>query len=412
MSECRRKRMKPLKGIRILDFTQFFSGPVATLMLADYGAEVIKLENPPLGDNTRYGNYIENQASTHYATRNRGKKSVVLNMKDERQRDLFLELVKSADAVVENFKPGTMEKFGITYEVLEKVNPAIVYTSISGYGQEGPYASHAAYDATVQAESGVMSITGEAGGNPLKCGGSIADYCGGLMACIGTLIGIVDAQRTGHGRRIDVSMMDTLILLQENMFSSYLKTGKLPKPNGNRYPAASPIGDFMCKDGVPVMLNIATDAQWKAFAEVLEQPQWLEDPDFASMSLRGQNYEKVEAEVLRVFAGLTSKEVAERLQSRKLVYGSINNYEAVVHHPQVEFRKTFVNANWPNGVSFQVPGNPMLMSGMEKEMDYETVPLGYNTFDVLKEVVSEEKLHEIMGPVMEQVEEKKKAMFK
>lgn len=403
--------MKPLEGIRILDFTQFFSGPVCTLLLSDYGAEVIKLENPPAGDATRYGNVMIKEGSSHYATRNRGKKSVAINMKNEEQKNLFLELVKTADAVVENFKPGTMEKFGVTYEVLEKINPRIVYTSISGYGQEGPFASHAAYDATVQAESGVMSITGQVGGGPTKCGGSIADYCGGLMACIGTLMGIVDAQRTSHGRRIDVSMMDTLLLLQENMLSAYLLNGKLPKPNGNRYPAASPIGDYMCKDGVPIMLNIATDAQFKAFAEVLEQPQWLENPNFASMSLRAEHYEEVEAEVNRVFADMDSTEVANRLQSRKLVYGSINNFEAVVNHPQVEYRKTFVQATYPDGTSFKVPGNPMLMSGVERQMDFETVPLGYHTFEVLSEVADEDTLHRIMDPVMEQVEEKKKAAF-
>lgn len=403
--------MKPLEGIRILDFTQFFSGPICTLLLGDYGAEVIKLENPPTGDGTRYGKVMEGECSTHYATRNRGKKSAVINMKDETQRGFFLELVKTADAVVENFKPGTMEKFGITYELLKSLNPRIVYTRISGYGQEGPYASHAAYDATVQAESGVMSITGEAGGGPVKCGGSIADYCGGLMACIGTLMGIVDAQRNGQGRCIDVSMMDSLLLLQENMLSAYLRTGNLPKPNGNRYPAASPIGDFMCKDGIPIMLNIATDAQFQAFAKVLGQPQWLEDPDFATMALRAENYEKMEAEVLRVFAGMTSREVAEKLQSQKLVYGSINNYEEVVNHPQVKFRNSFVHAVYPDGTDFVVPGNPMMMSGMEREMNYETAPLGCHTIQVFSEVASPEKVHQVMDPVLKQVEEKKKVMF-
>lgn len=404
--------MKPLEGIRILDFTQFFSGPICTLLLGDYGAEVIKLENPPAGDSTRYGNVMVNQGSSHYATRNRGKKSVAINMKDEEQKNLFLKLVEKADAVVENFKPGTMEKFGVTYEVLEKINPKIVYTRISGYGQEGPFASHAAYDATVQAESGVMSITGQPGGRPTKCGGSIADYCGGLMACIGTLIGIVDAQRSGHGRMIDVSMMDSLLLLQENMLSSYLLTKKIPKPNGNRYPAASPIGDYMCADGVPIMLNIATDAQFKAFAEVLEQPQWLDNPHFASMSDRANHYEEVEAEVNRVFAGLSSVEVAERLQSRKLVYGSINNYESVVNHPQVKFRETFVDAVYPDGTKFSVPGNPLIMSGMEREKSYETVPLGYNTVEVLSEVADAETVQRIMDPVLQQVAEKQKQMFK
>lgn len=394
---------KPLDGIRILDFTQFMSGPIATLMLSDFGAEIIKIENPPLGDGTRYGNVMENGCSSHYATRNRGKKSVVLNMKDEEQRALFLKLVETSDAVIENFKPGTMEKFGITYDILKKINPRIVYTSISGYGQEGPYASHAAYDATVQAESGVMSITGEDGGKPMKCGGSIADYSGGLVGCIGTLIGIIDAQKTGEGRRIDASMMDSLLLLQENMLSVYMKNGIVPKPNGNRYPAASPIGDFMCKDGVPIMLNISTDLQWKNFANVLGQPQWIEDPDFASMAVRAKNYKKVEDEVNRVFSTLESKEVAELLQSVQSIYGHINDYEAVVKHPQVEFRKVFVNAVYPDGTSFKVPGNPMLMSGVEREMNCSTALLGQNTIEVLEQVADLDTVHKIMDPVLEKI---------
>ena len=397
--------MKPLEGFRILDFTQFMSGPICTLMLSDFGAEVIKMENPPLGDTTRYGNIVENGCSSHYATRNRGKKSVVINMKDPKQRDLFLKLVETSDAVIENFKPGTMEKFGITYEVLEKVNPKIVYTSISGYGQEGPYAKRPAYDATVQAESGVMSITGEAGGHPTKCGGSIADYSGGLVGCIGTLIGIIDAQKTGHGRRIDASMMDALLLLQENMISMYLKNGVLPKPNGNRYPAASPIGDFMCKDGVPIMLNISTDAQWKAFAEALEQPQWLEDPDFASMRIRANNYVKVEAEVNRVFSQYTSAEIAERLEAKKSIYGMINDYEAIRNHPQVQYRKTFVDAVYPNGTSFTVPGNPLRMSGMEDQREYPTAPLGSSTIEIFSQVEDPAVVHEIFDPVLAQVAE-------
>ena len=398
--------MKPLEGIRILDFTQFMSGPICTLMLSDYGAEVIKLENPPYGDGTRGGNIIENGCSSHYATRNRGKKSVVINMKAPAQKELFLKLVRTADAVVENFKPGTMEKFGITYDVLQSVNPKIVYTSISGYGQEGPYAHRPAYDATVQAESGVMSITGEAGGRPTKCGGSLADYSGGLMACIGTLMGIIDAQRTGHGRRVDVSMMDSLLLLQENMISMYLRNGIVPKPNGNRYPASSPIGDFMCKDGVPIMLNISTNEQWKNFAEALEQPQWLENPDFASMKLRADHYQDVEAEVNRVFAQYTSDEIVERLESKKCIYGRINDYKAIAEHPQVKFRHTMVDAVYPNGTTFTVPGNPLRMSGMEQDTRYATAPLGADTIEVLSRVADADEVHALMDPVLALVREK------
>lgn len=403
--------MKPLEGIRILDFTQFMAGPMCTLLLGDYGAEIIKIENPPMGDNTRYGNIIRNDHSSHYATRNRGKRSVLLNMKDPAQRDLFLELVKTADAVVENFKAGTMEKFGITYELLESINPKIVYTRISGYGQEGPFASHAAFDATIQAEAGIMSITGEPGRAGVKCGASIADYSGGLMGCIGTLMGILDARQTGHGRCIDVSMMDALVFLLENQMSLYLAGGPMPKPNGNRYPGGSPIGDFMCKDGIPIMLNISTDLQWKKFAEAMEQPQWLENPDFGSMSLRGANYEKVEAEVRRVFSQYTSQEVADRLQAKGCVYGRINNFETLSAHPQIQYRKTFVDAVYPDGTSFKVPGNPMLMSGMERQMEYQTAELGADTIDVLSEVADVKRVHELMDPVLAQADAKARETY-
>lgn len=403
--------MKPLEGIRILDFTQFMAGPMCTLLLSDYGAEVIKIENPPIGDNTRYGKVIEKGGSSHYATRNRGKRSILLNMKAPEQKELFLELVKTADAVVENFKPGTMEKFGITYELLEQLNPKIVYTRISGYGQQGPFADHAAFDATVQAEAGIMSITGEVGRSGVKCGASIADYSGGLMGCIGTLMGIIDARQTGHGRCIDVSMMDALVFLQENQLSMYLANGVMPQPNGNRYPGGSPIGDFMCKDGIPIMLNISTDRQWELFAQALEQPQWLDEPEFASMSLRGTNFEKVEAEVRRVFAQFTSTEIAERLQAKGCVYGRINNYETLAKHPQIAYRKTFVNAVYPDGTHFQVPGNPMQMSGMERQMDFETARLGEDTIRILSEVADEAKVHAIMDPVLKQAKEKSDEMY-
>lgn len=396
---------KPLEGIRILDFTQFMSGPMCTLLLSDFGAEVIKIENPPLGDNTRYGAIIENKSSSHYATRNRGKKSILLNMKNEEHKKLFLKLVETADAVVENYKPGTMEKFGITYELLTSINPRIVYTSISGYGQEGPYADHAAFDQTVQAESGMMSVTGEIGGKPVKCGAAIGDYSGGLIGCIGTLMGIVEAKTTGHGRRIDVSMMDSLIFCLENQFSAFLRNGKVPQPTGNTYMATAPIGDYMCKDGKSLMISIATDSQWKLFSEALEQPQWLENPDFATMSKRADNREKVDEEVRRVFALYDQEEIADKLQKKKCVYGRINDFKAVAQHPQVEFRKTIVNATYPNGVSFKVPGSPIRMNGMEHEDNYSVVPLGYNTMEVLGEVADEETLHRMFDPVFEQVEE-------
>lgn len=402
---------KPLDGFRILDFSQFMSGPMCTLLMSDFGAEVIKIENPPIGDNTRYGNIIDHDVSSHFATRNRGKKSIVLNMKDEHHKKLFLELVKTADAVVENYKPGTMKKFGIDYDVLREINPKIVFTSISGYGQDGPYAGHAAFDQTVQAESGIMSITGPEGGEPVKSGGSIADYSGGLMACIGTLMGMLEAQNTGHGRRIDVSMMDSLIFCMENQFSSYLRTGKVPKPMGNSYASSAPIGAYKCKDGKALMITVGTDAQWKTFCEALNQPQWYANENWATMTQRAGDYKAIDAEVNRLFANYSSDEVADMLYKGGCVYGRINDFEAVANHPQVAHRKTIVNATYPNGVSFRVPGNPIWMSGVERESDFATADLGANTFEILGEVCDQDTLHEMFDPVMEKVSAAQEAIY-
>ena len=402
---------KPLEGLRILDFTQFMSGPMCTLLLSDFGAEVIKNENPPLGDVTRYGTIVEDGASSHFATRNRGKKSIVMNMKDESHKKMFLELVKQADAVIENYKPGTLEKFGVGYDVLEQVNPRIVLTSISGYGQTGPYASHAAFDQTVQAESGIMSITGFPGQEPVKCGAPIADYCGGLMGCIGTLMAMMEAQRTGHGRRVDVSMMDSMIFCLENAMSSYLKDGKIPQQTGNGYASSAPIGAFQCKDGVPLMISVSTDSLWQSFCKALDQPEWAADPSLATMTQRAERREEVDAMVAEIFRQYTADELADKLQAVKMVYGKVNNFEAVANHPQVQHRQTMVQATYPNGVSFKVPGNPILMSGMERQTEYEAVPLGYNTIEVLREVAGEAEIHQVFDPVLNHVEETVKLRY-
>ncbi len=240
---------KPLEGITVLDFTQFFAGPIATLMLGDMGAEIIKLENPPLGDATRYNLSIKNEKSSNFTTRNRGKKSVAMNLKDEKQKAIFFEMLKTADVVIENGKPGTLEKYGLTYEAMKAVNPAIVYTSVSGYGQTGPYRTHAAFDGAVQAEGGIISVTGEDENHGVRCGAAIADAAAGLVGCIGTLGALYDAKRTGQGRRVDIAMMDVMVTFMENLISAYCAEGRVAKPMGNRMYTASPFTDFLCGDG-------------------------------------------------------------------------------------------------------------------------------------------------------------------
>ena len=402
---------RPLDGIRILDFSQFLSGPVSTLLLSDFGAEVIKIENPPLGDNTRYGPYIDSGTSSHYAMRNRGKKSIVLNMKKEEHKQLFIKMVKNADAVVDNYKPGTMEKFGITYDLLKEINPAIVYTSLSGYGQTGPYASHAAFDQTVQAESGIMSVTGEDGGTPMKCGASVADFSAGLVACTGTLMAIYDAQRTGQGRRVDVAMMDSLVFGLETQFSNYLRTGEVPGPKGNLTYQTVPSGAFHCKDGESLMVTVGTETQWKNFCDALEKPEWVTNPEWSSRKKRFEDRERLQKEVEKVFACYNSGELEERLLDRHCVCGHVNDFQKVVSHSQVAHRHTLVDATFPNGVTFRVPGNPIHMSGMKREEQYTAALLGHHTFEVLREVAEEKEVHRIFDPVLEEVRTAEKAVY-
>lgn len=401
----------PLAGIRILDFSQFLSGPLCTLMLSDFGAEVIKIENPPLGDNTRYGPYIEREVSSHYAMRNRGKKSIVLNMKNKEHKKLFLKMVKTADAVVDNYKPGTMEKFGITYELLRQINPGIVFTSISGYGQEGPYASHAAFDQPVQAESGVMSITGEAGGIPVKCGASIGDVTGGLAACIGTLMGILDARQNGAGRRVDVSMMDSLVFGLGSRFSSFLQTGVIPGPGGNRSPHAVPSGAYRCRDGERIMVVVETEKQWINFCRALNRPDWSRNEKWASPALRLADAGNLDQEISREFAARSSEELELRLAQYQCIFGKVNDFPAVKDHPQTAYRHTFVDTKFPNGVVFRVPGNPVRISGMKHQTEYPAAPLGYHTYEVLSEAADPEEIRRLFSSVLDEVRKAEKSIY-
>ena len=402
---------KPLEGIKILDFTQFFAGPFATLLLSDMGAEIIKLENPPSGDSTRYSTAVVNECSTNYTTRNRGKKSVVMNLKDERQKAVFFEMLKTADVVIENFKPGTLEKYGLTYEAMKAVNPKIVYTSISGYGQTGPYRDHAAYDGAVQAEAGLMSINGEAGGDPVKCGAAIADAAAGLVGCIGTLGALMDARINGVGHRVDVSMMDSIIAIMENFSSAYLATGNIPHATGNRQWTACPFNSFKCKGGRSIYLGISTNDQFAKFCSIVRHPEWMDDPRFENETIRPQYADALEALVSDVLKDWDVDELAARLQENKLVYGKINDVSQVVDHPQTKARNMIGDVAYPDGTKVQVPGCPIKMSGLEEQTEYCAYPLGYNTFDVLAQYgYSKETLHQIYDQTLEacaQMREKK-----
>ncbi len=361
---------KPLAGMRILDLTQYVSGSMCTLLLCDYGAEVIKIEKPQA-----QGGTTEEEKCAR-ATFHRGKKSIFLHMGEEKDRSVFWDLCKKADALVENFRPGTMERWGITYDTLRNVNPSIVYTSISGYGQTGPYAGRGASDATIQAESGIMSITGPRGKESVKCGAEVSSYMSAMMGCIGTMMGVIGAKRTGEGRRVDISMMDTTMMCLENQLAVYMRDDKVPKPMGNSYDLFAPVGLYNTKDQKEFMLSVGTDGQWRLLCEALSRPEWIDDPRYVTNMRRVANLPELDREIRREFETYDREELSEKLQSRHCVYGNINDLAGVAKHPQTMERKMIFTASYPDGSTYRVPGNPIQMSGMERQTEYPVYPAG------------------------------------
>ncbi len=304
--------MKPLSSIKILDFTRVLSGPYCTAMLADIGANVIKVE-PPTGDDYRHiGPFLEDGASSLFETVNRGKRSLVLDMQNDADRDLAQRLAAEADVVVENFRPGVAAKLGIGYEALSILNPKLIYASISGFGQTGPMAQRPAYDIIVQAMSGIMSVTGEPDGPPTLIGESVADVVSGLFASWAILAALNQRHVTGLGQHLDVSMLSSMLALQPLVAARLFASGAAPKRVGNRHPISAPFGAFKAQDGM-FMLAVLNDKLMRALAAVIKEPSILSDPRFATDELRFQNEAALRACIENWSSSLTALEAVELL---------------------------------------------------------------------------------------------------
>ena len=324
--------MKPLSNIKILDFTRVLSGPYCTALLADIGADVIKVE-PPQGDDYRHiGPFLKDGSSSLFATVNRGKRSVVLDLNNDADRNLALKLAADADVVVENFRPGVATKLGIGYEALSKLNPKLIYTSISGFGQTGPMAQRPAYDIIVQAMSGIMSVTGEPSGPPTLIGESVADVVSGLYASWAIMAALNQRHATGLGQHLDVSMLSSMLALQPLVSARLFASGKAPKRVGNRHPISAPFGAFKSLDGM-FMVAVLNDKLMKALAAVIDEPSIPSDPLFATDELRFQNEGALRAHIenwsgqrsaneaveLLLAAGVPAAEVLDAKQANALV---------------------------------------------------------------------------------------------
>lgn len=396
--------MKPFEGMLVLDFTQFTSGPVCAYILADLGAEVVKIENPPYGDNNHYNSPSKNKHTSYIASLNHNKKTVLMNMKDPQQQEIFFRMVEKADLVLDNFKAGTLEKFGVTFEKLQAANPRIVWTSISGYGQTGPWHTKTAYDVTIQAGSGLMSVTGEKGGSPLKAGISMSDFTAGLYACCGSIAALLDAKRTGKGRRLDVAMLDSSFSLVAQALARRSITGQTDPRMGREHLSYAPHNTYRCRDGKEIVLCVRTDEEFAALCKVL-QLDADKDARFASVKARLAHRDEVNALVSSAVAAWDYDALYEAL-SDKLPCAGICNVEQAFHAPQIQARHMVVPLRFDDGTTTAIPALPIKMSNMEEAEETYCHELGQDTISFLSRFADAEQVHRIYDPIVADSAEK------
>lgn len=379
---------RPLEGIRVLDLTWVLSGPFATMILSDLGAEVIKVERPDTGDIARGNAPVVNGLSIYFLSLNRGKKSITLNLASEQGKEIFLKLVKHADVVVENFVPGTMKKMGIGYDTISQYNPAVIYAACSGFGQSGPYASKPAFDVVVQAMGGVMSITGEPGGPPIRPGVSLGDIAAGLFMSIAILAALQERHTSGKGQMIDISMLDCQLALLENAVTSYLATGDLPQPLGTRHPVFTPFQVFRTKDGyIAVATMGGTNDQWPLFCSVIERLDIMDDIKFETGWSRTQNYAVLEPIFNEAMKRRTTGEWQKEFEEVGIPCGPVNSIDKIVADPQVKARGMITEVKHHEAGIFKIVNTPVNLSRTPCKPQSACPDLGEHTADVLSELL-------------------------
>ncbi|RDD95223.1 CoA transferase [Acidovorax sp. BoFeN1] len=314
----------PLSGVRVLDLTRYLSGPYATLLLAEMGAEVIKVEVPEAGDDTRHIAPLQGDVSFYHSTINRSKASVELDLKSEEGRRLVHAMVADCDVFIQNFRTGVAERLGFGYDVLSKINPGLVYCSISGFGGTGPESRRAAFDLIVQAESGVMSLNGEGDSPPSKLGLPVADLTSGMFGVHGILAALLRRSRTGKGGLVEVSMMSSLLSLSVYNATRYFVTGETPKRMGSRHPGVVPYGQYAGSDG-NILLSTFSDGSWKKIVDAMDRPELAEDPRFMTAASRVVNRDACDALLGEVFSGFTSEEIVKRLHEAGIPCGVVRS---------------------------------------------------------------------------------------
>lgn len=373
---------RPLEGIRVVDFTRVYSGPYCTMMLADLGAEVIKVEKDQTGDDSRAFMPMKDGESGYYLYLNRNKKSIALDMKKTESIEVIHRLIKWADVVVENFSPGVAERLGIGYEDLRKQNPAIIYGSISGFGQNGPYKNKPAYDVVCQAMGGFMSLTGETGGKPFKLGPSIVDASAGIHMAFAIVSALLCREKTGKGQYIDIGMMDTAFSTLENFVVTKTLTGITPTRNGNANLGSAPFNSYGTKDGY-VTIAVANDRLFEKLATVMERRDLLSNKDLDQNFKRKINEDMLNKIVEEWTMEHTTKEVCDLLDAVSVPVGPILGIDELVQDAHLKERGMLVEIESPVVGKVIYPGNPIKYSETKIE-EFESAPgLGENADEIL-----------------------------
>jgi formyl-CoA transferase len=374
--------MRALSGLLVLDVTQVMAGPFCAMQLADLGADVIKVE-PPGGDSTRrWGRAAEGDSAGFNAV-NRGKRGIVLNLKVPAARDVFRTLARGADIVIENYRPGVMTDFGLGYADLSAENPRLIYASISGYGQTGPDAGKGGFDLVAQGVSGLMSITGEPGGPPVKCGVPLTDLSAGLFALSGILAALYHRTESGRGQYIDTSLVEAGVALSVWEATEYFTRNEIPQPTGSAHRLSAPYQAIRCSDGY-ITLGAANDRLFARLCSLLGHPEWSARPEFADDGSRVRNRAALAELIERITAERPRAYWLEQFDANDIPCGPINNYAEVARDPQVLARRMVLETEHPTLGRLRTLGSPLKMSATPTDPTRRAPLLGEHTLDVLR----------------------------
>ena len=371
----------PLSGITVLDLTQFLSGPFCTMIMADLGADILKIERP---DRPRAsGPYLPGERIYDLSV-NRSKKSMTLNLKSDAGKDIFKKLLISSDVVIENFKPGTMERMGLGYEELKKIKPNLIYAAISGFGYTGPYKNRGALDMVIQGMSGLMSLTGEPNGRPTRCGTSASDIFSGIYMFGAVASALYEREKTGKGQFIDVAMLDSTFSCLENAVINTCIFNKNPERVGNSHPTSVPFQTFQTSDG-EIIITCSRDSAFYSLCRAMGRPDMIQDERFAKAEARRLNKELLEDEITRFTSTRTLDECEETLNQFGVPNGRINTLTMICKDPQIAARDMIVKVEHPVAGTYQMAGSPLKFSSLT-EAHYEPAPtLGQHTREILSE---------------------------